>query len=248
MPISPKRLPITEHLRELRYRLIIVVIIVFVGSVAMYFPAPHFYRLVMQPILHIFEGQDLMLIKPFETFTLRFKAAFYATIVLGSPIIIWQIMAFFLPALKPNERRWVVPTFATMVVLFATGIVFAHQIIIPTAFSWLAGQVWEGVVQMPEANEYFSGAMVLLLGFGIVFQLPVIVFYLLIFNVVPYHRLRSNWRVVYAALAVIAAMATPPDPVTMLSFALVLIGLYEFTMLLARIVLAKRIAKMAQDY
>ncbi len=248
MPISPKRLPITEHLRELRYRLIIVAIVVFVGTVAMYFPAPHFYRFVMQPILHIFEGQDFILIKPFETFTLRFKTAFYSTVVLGSPIIIWQIMAFFLPALKPNERRWVVPTFAIMVVLFVVGIVFAHQIIIPTAFTWLAGQVWEGVAQMPEANEYFSGAVLLLLGFGIVFQLPVIVFYLLIFNVVPYHRLRSNWRIVYTVLAVLAAMATPPDPVTMASFFLVLIALYETTMALARVILAKRIARLAQDY
>jgi sec-independent protein translocase protein TatC len=244
MPIGPKRLPITEHLRELRHRLIIIAIVVLVGSVVMYFPAPYFYNLVMEPIQHIFGDQELILLNPFETFTLRFKVALYATLVVGSPIIIWQVMAFFLPALKPRERRWIVPTFTAMVLLFAGGVVFAQQIILGTAFEWIVGQAWEGVTQMPEASTYFQGAVMMLLGFGLAFQLPVVVFYLMVFDIVPYAKLRANWRVVYTVLLVAAAGATPDwSPVTMLALFGALVGLYELSMALARIVLVKRIAR-----
>lgn len=244
MPIGPKRLPITEHLRELRHRLIIIAIVVFVGSVVMYFPAPYFYNLVMEPILHIFGDQPLVVLNPFETFTLRFRAALYATLVIGSPIIIWQVMAFFMPALKPNERKWLVPTFLTMVLLFAAGVVFAHQVILGTAFEWIVGQAWEGVTQMPEASTYFQGAIMLLIGFGLAFQLPIVIFYLMVFNIVPYQKLRKNWRIVYTVLMVVAAGATPDwSPVTMLALFGALVGLYELSMALARVVLVKRIAR-----
>ena len=244
MPIDPKRLPLMEHLRELRRRLTIIAIVVFAGSVAMYFPAPFFYNLTMAPIIHIFGDQQLILLNPFETFTLRFKVALYATLVIGSPIIIWQVMAFFLPALKPNERRWLIPTFFAMVTLFATGVYFAHQVILGTAFEWIVGQAWEGVTQMPEASTYFQGAILLLLGFGLAFQLPVVVFYLMLFNIVPYHKLRANWRVVYTLLIVVSAGATPDwSPVTMLALFGALVGLYEASMALARVTLSKRIAK-----
>ncbi len=244
MPISPRRLPITEHLRELRHRLVIIAIVVFAGSIAMYFPAPFFYDLAMSPIVHLFGDQPLVLLNPFETFTLRFKVALYATLVVGSPIIIWQVMAFFLPALKPNERRWLLPTFAAMVILFVGGVVFAHQVVLGTAFEWIVGQAWEGVTQMPEASTYFTGAILLLLGFGLGFQLPVVVFYLMIFNIVPYDKLRKNWRVAYTVLIVVSASATPDwSPVTMLALFGALVALYEISMLLARVVLARRIAR-----
>ncbi len=222
----------------------VIAIVVILGSIAMYVPAPHFYRFVMGPIAHIFGDQPMVLLNPFETFTLRFKVALYATLVVGSPIIIWQVMAFFLPALKANERRWLIPTFIAMVVLFVGGVVFAHQIILSTAFEWIVGQAWEGVTQMPEASTYFSGATLLLLGFGMGFQLPVIVFYLMIFNIVPYHKLRKNWRVAYLAMSVVSASATPDwSPVTMLALFAALVALYEMSMGLARVVLAKRIAR-----
>jgi sec-independent protein translocase protein TatC len=248
MPIGPKRLPITEHLRELRHRLIVIAIVVFAGSIVLYFPAPYFYNLVMEPIQHIFGDQQLVVLNPFETFTLRFKVALYATLVVGSPIIIWQVMAFFLPALKPKERKWIVPTFSAMVVLFAGGVIFAHQIILGTAFEWIVGQAWEGVTQMPEASTYFQGAVMLLLGFGLAFQLPVVVFYLMIFNIVPYDKLRANWRIVYTVLIVVSAGATPDwSPVTMLALFGALVGLYEISMGLARFVLVKRIARRREQ-
>lgn len=246
MPIGPKRLPFFEHLAELRGRLIVVVIAVSVASLGLYTWAWDVYDFVMKPILPLLEERgvpDLVTLGPFEGFTLRFKVAMYASIVVVSPIIIWQVMAFFLPALRPKERRYVIPTFIAMLVLFLGGIVFAYSVVAPTGFEWMIDQLGGSVSLMADANRWFSGVTLLLLAFGVGFQLPVIVFYLLIFNIIPYAKMRQNWRVAYVVIMIVAAVATPDwSPVTMGALFGALVILYEASMLLARGVLNKRIA------
>ncbi|MDA3936085.1 MAG: twin-arginine translocase subunit TatC, partial [Actinomycetota bacterium] len=107
MPIGPKRLPLLEHLDELRKRLAVIAAVVFVGSMALYFYADWIYDLIMAPIIEVLGGENLNVFGPFEGFGLRFKVSLYATLIVGSPIILWQIMAFFLPALKPKEQHYV---------------------------------------------------------------------------------------------------------------------------------------------
>lgn len=247
MPIGPKRLPFFEHLSELRSRLIVIVAAVGVASLALYTWAWEVYDFVMKPVLPLLAERgvpDLVTLGPFEGFTLRFKVAMYASVVVVSPIIIWQIMAFFLPALKPKERRYIIPTFIAMLTLFLGGIVFAYQVVAPTGFEWMIDQLGGSVSLMADANRWFSGVTLLLLAFGVGFQLPVIVFYLLIFNIIPYAKLRQNWRVAYVIIMIVAAVATPDwSPVTMGALFGALVLLYEASMLLARGVLNKRIAQ-----
>lgn len=236
-------MPFLEHFGELRRRLAVIAALVIVGSASLYWWAPQIYDFFMSPIMPIFGDTKLVFLGPFEGFTLRFKVALYATLVLGSPIIIWQVLAFFLPALKTRERRWVIPTFAAMVVLFAVGVYFCHTYVLYTAFEWMVAQAWDSVQALPDASKYFQGSILLVLGFGMGFQLPVVVFYLVLFDIVPYAKLRSNWRVAYVVLLVVASVATPDwSPVTMgLLFAALLV-LYEVSLLFARVLLAKRIA------
>lgn len=83
---------------------------------------------------------SFMAIDPFEAFSTRFKISIWAAIVACSPVILWQLLAFFLPALKPNERKWFIPTFAAAVALFIVGTVFCYCIILNPAFQWLTDQ------------------------------------------------------------------------------------------------------------
>ncbi|PKQ29953.1 MAG: twin-arginine translocase subunit TatC [Actinobacteria bacterium HGW-Actinobacteria-10] len=243
MPIKPKRMGWLDHLDELRRRLAVIAGVILLGSIALYAVAPELYDFFMQPIIQVLDGRQFITTTPFENFTLRFKIAFYATLVLGSPVIIWQVMAFFLPALKPNEQKWVLPTFAAMVVLFLGGAYFCHSVVLPAAFEWMIGQAWSSVDVLPSANLYFQGASLLVIAFGVGFQLPVVVFYLMLFNIVPYATLRSNWRIAYVVMMIVASVATPDwSPVTMGALFGALLVLYEASMLLARVVLAKRIA------
>ncbi len=243
MPIGPKRMAFFDHLDELRKRLAIIAGVIFFGSLALYSFAWPIYDWFMAPIIAIFDGQKFITLNPFENFTLRFKISLYATLVIASPIIIWQVFAFFLPALKAKERKWVGPTFVAMVVLFAAGVIFCHQVVVPTAFQWMVGQAGPSVDVMPSASAYFQGAILLVIAFGIGFQLPVIVFYLVLFDIIPYAKLRANWRIAYIVMMIVASIATPDwSPVTMGALFIALVVLYEASLLLARVVLAKRIA------
>ncbi|MCL2503937.1 MAG: twin-arginine translocase subunit TatC [Coriobacteriia bacterium] len=287
MPIGPRRLPFFQHLAELRNRLMIILLTVTVGSLVLY--SDIFYwpilEFVFKPIRHLVEY--IFVTNPFESFTFRFKISLFAAVVILSPVIIYQILAFLLPALKPKEQKWVIPTIAVAVVLFLSGVVFSYTVVMRPAFEFMfaqakivqpvvenAGgipgiiQTWTTNVQqwfanllgvststgggdtggdsivgtLPNADTYLTGVLLLLLGFGAAFEVPIVVFYAIGFGLIPYHSLRGSWRYVYTILAIVAAVATPDwSPVTFgLAFGALLV-LYEGSLLFARVVFAKRI-------
>lgn len=242
MPILPQRMPFFEHIAELRRRIIVIAVTILVLSMALYTWGWDIYNFVMAPILPQLDSAPTIF-TPFGTFGLRFQVAFYASLVVGAPIIIWQLMAFFLPALKSKERRYVIPTFISAVVLFALGTTFCYTVILDVGFQWILAQGGTAVQVVPDAQKFFQGVIMLLLGFGIGFELPIVVFYLVIFNIVPYAKLREQWRLVYVSLMFVASAATPDwSPWTMGGLYGALVLLYEGSMLLARVTLRKRIA------
>jgi sec-independent protein translocase protein TatC len=242
MPITPSRMPFFDHIAELRRRIVVIAVTIIVGSMALYTWGWQIFDLVMAPITPLLNGMKWQIFTPFGTFGLRFTVAFYASLVVGAPIIIWQIMAFFLPALRDKEKRYIFPTFIALILLFITGVAFCYFVILSTAFQWIFAQGGAGIGVTPDASKYFQGVIMMLLGFGIGFELPVVVFYLVIFNIVPYTKLRSGWRVVYVVLMVVASAATPDwSPWTMGGLFAALVVLYEVSMLLARVTLRKRI-------
>lgn len=250
MPIGPARMPLFDHLGELRMRLVRIVVCLLVGVCVFYFATPTMGQFLMIPIAeYLPKGPDglpsFMAIDPFEAFSTRFKISIWAAIVACSPVILWQLLAFFLPALKPNERKWFIPTFAAAVVLFIVGTVFCYCIILNPAFQWLTDQAYGMSAQvLPQASSYLDIIIKFEIGFGFAFELPVVVFYLVIFDIIPYKKMRGQWRTIYVVLMVLCAMITPDaSPITMLLMFAALIVLYEVSLLLARIVLSKRIKK-----
>ena len=241
-------MPFLEHIGELRKRVTIVLAVLAVAVVGLYFVTKPIYLFLMRPVWPILAGGKPIAIGVLDPMTVRFGLAFWSAVVLTSPIILWQALAFFLPALRPKERKWVLPTFAAMVALFAAGVVFCYGIILGPSFAWLAAQT-DGIMSfMPQAGDMLTVVEFFLLGFGIAFQTPVVVFYLVYFGVVPYATLRKNWRVVYVTTFVLAAAITPDwSPVSMISLALAMIVLYEISLATVRVVLAKRIKARAAE-
>ena len=235
-----------KELGELRRRLTIVVVSVIVCALVVYFATPTLIELMMGQIEEAMRGQELVVMSVLGGFTIRFKVALFFSVIVCSPIIIWEVLAFFLPALKPKERRWVVPTVAAMVFLFFLGMVFCFFIIQPAAFGWLLEQSFEIGTIVPNAEDYLDIYMLLEIGFGIAFQLPLLVFYLSIFHLVPYKTFRSQWRIVYVAFMVLSAIVTPDaSPVTMILMFAVLIALYEAALAVARFAIVARDGKEA---
>ena len=121
MPIGPARMPLFDHLGELRRRVTIIVMSVIVCAVVVYFATPTLIEIMMEQISDAMRGGQLTVLTALGGFTIRFKVACFFAVIICTPIIIWEVMGFFLPALKPKERKWVVPTVAAMVALFFLG-------------------------------------------------------------------------------------------------------------------------------
>ena len=242
MPIGPARMPLMEHLGELRMRLVRIVAVLAIAVVIFYMASATLVSFLIQPIAEFIPDGALTTLTPFEGFSVRFKVSLWASVVACSPIILWQILAFFLPALKPNERKWFIPTFSVAVALFIFGTVFCYLIILDPAFQWLTDQSAGFANVQAQASTYVDVIIKFELGFGLAFELPLVIFYLIFFDVVPYQKLRSAWRTVYVVIMVISAMITPDaSPVTMLLLFAAMIVLYEGSLLVSRLVLRDRI-------
>lgn len=249
MPIGPARMPLMDHLGELRRRLVQVVVCLLIATCVLYMFTPYIVDFLINPISqYLSDGtESLILTKPFEGFSLKFLVALFAAVIVCSPLIFWEILAFFLPALKPNERRYVVPTFFVAVFLFALGMVFGYGFCLRPTFAFLLGESGTLGTVFPVASDYIKFIMIFLVAFGVAFELPVVVFYLIMFDIISYSKMRSSWRVVYVVLLCLSAVVTPDaSPVTMCILFAALIALYEASMLAARIALSRKIKKQRE--
>lgn len=254
MPIGPARMPLFDHLGELRMRLVRIVACLGIAVCVFYLSAPIMGQFLLLPIAEFlpFDPEtgwvETVALDPFEAFATRFEIAFFYSVIATSPVILWQLLAFFLPALKPKERKWFMPTFAVGVVLFILGVVFCYLIILQAAFQWLTDQAMGLGYVEPRMSSYIDIIIKFEVAFGFAFELPLVIFYLVIFDVIPYKKLRESWRVVYVVLMVLCAVITPDaSPVTMLLLFAAMIALYELSLLAARVVLAKRIKKQNEE-
>lgn len=253
MPIGPARMSLMDHLGELRMRLVRIVVCLLISACVFYLATPTITQFLLMPVAdympHTETGAvDLNFFGAFDAFSVRLMVALWTGGVACAPIILWQILAFFLPALKPRERKWFIPTFIAAVCLFIFGTAFCYLIILSPAFEWLTDQASGFGTILPEAGRWIDIIIKFELGFGFAFELPLVVFYLVLFDIVPYSKLRASWRVVYVALLVFSAMVTPDaSPVTMGLMFAAMIFMYELSLFVARVALKKRIAKQKRQ-
>jgi sec-independent protein translocase protein TatC len=253
MPIGEAQMPLFAHLGELRRRLTIVLVTVVVTSCVFWILfSDSLVLFLVQPIgSYLLNGKPvdslddlrgaLSILTPLGGFSIRFKVAFIFAVLVTCPVWTWQILAFFLPALKPNERKWVIPTFFAAIILWVFGMVFCYLIILDPAFEWMISQSTDIASVVADASLYVNTIILFELAFGIAFELPLVVFYLTVFKIVSYQKLRGSWRYVYIGLLVVSAMVTPDfSPVTMLMMFAAMLGLYEGSLLVARMVLSAR--------
>ncbi len=248
MPIGPARMPLLDHLGELRRRVVIIVVCFLIAVVALYSIADQLINFLKQPIAEFLPEGDIYTTGAFEGFTLKFAVSAYAALVVTSPIIFWELFAFFLPALRPNERKYVLPTFFIAVALFIVGMVFCYSFCLGAAFEWLTGEAKGFSTLLPSASDYIHYVILFEIAFGIAFELPLVIFFLVLFNIVPYKKLRKSWRIVYIALMILSAVVTPDaSPVTMLIMFAALVALYEIALAIARVALAKKIKRQQEE-
>lgn len=245
MPVGPARMPLLDHLSELRRRLTIIVVCVIVMAVVMYAASPTLIQILVDPIREFLpDDGKLYITTALGGFTLRFKVSMFFSVVVCCPIIIFQAMGFFMPALTPKEQKWATPTIAALVFLFFFGMIFCYLFILNATFGWMLDQISDFGTIFSDAEDYVNMITLLMLGFGVAFELPLVIFYLCAFHLVPYKTMREQWRVIYTVLLVGSAVVTPDaSPITMFLMFAAVIVLYEISLAVARRVLIARDGK-----
>src|SRR3977135_2321376 len=219
-----------EHLVELRKRLIHSLIAIGIGAFIGVYIAKYIIVFITRPMLAALKSanlqQQLGYTHPACGFNLILTLGIYIGIVLASPVVLYQIWLFVAPALYKHERSAITGFLFSTVFLFLGGIAFGYFVTLPYILKFLVS--FQGpVVPMISINEYFDLTLMVLLGLGLVFEFPILVFFLSLFGIVTPKFLWKNIRYAILIIAIVAAVITPtPDAMTMLIFMAPMIGLY----------------------
>jgi sec-independent protein translocase protein TatC len=244
-----------EHLVELRKRLIHSMIAIGIGAFIGVYIAKYVIDFVTRPILRAFAvnhlESKLIYTHPAGVFNLILSLGIYIGIVLASPVVLYQIWLFVAPALYKHERSAIAGFLFSTVFLFIAGIAFGYFVTLPYVLNFLMGfqsSSLPNITPMITVNEYFDLTLMILLGLGLVFELPVLMFFLSLFGIVTPQFLWKNVRYAIALIAVVAAIITPtPDATTMLIFMAPMLGLYFIGMGVSWLVVRSKNKKLAAE-
>ena len=181
MSDEQSKMPLFQHLEELRTRLLICCLAVGVGFVVSYFFSSRIFELLMKPWVNAMPpGQPAKLIytAPHEAFFVYMKVSFISGTLLAAPVILWQIWRFVAPGLYENEKKYMLPVIFCSCFCFVSGVLFGYFVVIPVAFKFFASFSSEYITPMLRTTEYLAFANKMLLCFGLAFQLPVFAFFL----------------------------------------------------------------------
>jgi len=252
------RMPLLDHLIELRNRLMWSFGALIVAFLVCYQFKEIIYRFLQHPLAEAFAsqgeaGRRMIFTGLTEAFFTYIKVSFWAAVCIAFPVIAAQIWKFVVPGLYKNERRAFLPYLFATPVLFIMGAALAYFVVIPIAFRFFLSFETPGgdgslpIVSEPKVNEYLSLVMTLLLAFGVAFQLPVLLTLMARAGIITSQGLISKWRYAFVGMFAVAAVLTPPDVVSQCSLAIPLILLYFLSIFTCRLVEKQRAKREAAE-
>ena len=245
-PEEEVRATFFEHLQELRTRLVRALLGVAVGTAATGAFAERIYRWLMEPVIRSLpEGQQhLNFTSYLEPFFVYLKVAIYCGLFLAAPWVLWQLWLFVAPGLYKREKKVVVPFLVSGTALFYGGAAFCYFLIMPYAFPALAGIAGPDMTPILTMKEQLTLVLAMMLGFGIVFEVPVVMAFLSMVGLVSAEFLARYRRVAIIVNVILAAIITPTgDPFNLALMAVPMIVFYEIGVLLARFLGKKKSAQ-----
>ena len=243
-----------EHLSELRKRIINSLYAIGAGAFIGVYLSKYFIKWITEPIVKALSQSglppELVYTHPAGYLNTYITLGVYLGIVLASPVVLYQLWLFVAPALYKHERKDVAVFIVPTVFLFLTGIAFGYFITLPYVLRFLVS--FQGNVgpikPMITVNEYFDLVLLILLSLGLVFELPILIFFLTLFGIVTPAFLWRNSRYAVLIIAVVAAIVTPtPDATTMLVFMMPMIGLYFIGIAVSALAMRKKRKREAAE-
>lgn len=236
-PASTGHLTIVEHLTELRRRLVISAAAIAAGAVICF--------IFSEPIISFFvryytdatdgEKQSLIFLGPLDAFATRIKIATYGGIVLALPVWLYQVWRFITPGLHPKEKRYAIPFVLTSIVLFALGALVA-LLTLPQALDFLLNIGGSELRPELTADKYLGLISLMIVAFGLAFEFPVVLVFLLLAHVITTQQLRRWRRIAIVVIVAFAALITPSqDPYSLFAMAVPMYLFYELSIIIGRI-------------
>ena len=236
------KMSLTEHLIELRKRLTNALIAVLVGFVVCYYFKDWLFIIITRPLTAALPKSSYLIYTGLtQAFFTYMKIAFFASVILTSPFIMYQVWKFIAPALLPNEKKFVVPFVLLSTLLFLSGVTFGYFVVLPPAFEFFVSFNNDYLRAMISFGDYLSFFVTFLLGFGASFQLPVIIFFLAKLGIVTDKMLSKNRKYAILLIFIVAAVLTPsPDALSQILMAVPLLFLYEISIFIAKFAAKKK--------
>ena len=224
---------LVEHLDELRNRLIVSAAVLVVACGLCFWQNHLLLQIANKPLPNGIKPITFGITEPFmETM----KISIYAGLLISLPVLLYQAYAFLLPALKPTEKRVVIPFLILVPTLFITGVVFSYFVVVPAATKFLLNFNQSEFNIQVQASRYYSFLITTLIALGLVFQVPMGIVALTRLGIVTPKQLSQNRRYAYLILAIVAMLLPGTDPVTMLIELAPLLALFELSLILARLI------------
>ncbi|MGL1935283.1 MAG: twin-arginine translocase subunit TatC [Fibrobacterales bacterium] len=232
MSESVSTMPLMTHLGELKNRVFKIALAVFLSGATCLFNIKYVWQFFLNPYI---KSSDINIINiaPTEALIIDFKVAFMAGAIIASPIIFWQVYSFIAPALYKKEKRVLIPAVFFSVLFFLMGAGFALVVVIPASLSFLATYGSSVAEQTWTQASYANFLIRMMMVFAIMFQMPIITSFLAGLKLITAQFLLAQFKIAILVIFVVAAMLTPPDPVSMVLLACPIIVLYLLSVLLA---------------
>ncbi|WP_457680059.1 twin-arginine translocase subunit TatC [Thermovibrio sp.] len=226
--LREEELPITEHIEELRERLIKSAVAILLGFLVAWPFKKKILLFLERPLPPDLRGK-LIFLSPPEAFFTALKVSFFAGILIASPFVLYQVWKFIEPGLYEHEKKFILPFMFFSVLFFFLGASFAYFVILPFGLRFLLGFMGDLLTPQITVGNYISFVIQMILAFGFVFLLPVIVWLLSKLGVINYKMLEKNRKYAILIIFIVAALLTPPDAFSQIMMAIPLLALYEFS-------------------
>jgi len=238
-----KVMPFLDHLEEFRQRLLKCIFAIMLFSVASYFFSKQIMKILLRPYP---KEEKLIFLAPTEGFITYIKISVFVGIIISLPVIFYQLWKFVAPGLYKKERKYIPMIVFFSTLFFLTGALFCYFIIIPYGLNFLLGFSTDQLEPNIQIKEYLKFVTLLIMVFGIIFELPLLSYFLTKMELITPEFMRSKRRYGIVAIFILAAVLTPPDIVTQLFLAGPLIILYEISIWVSKVVMLRK-AKKTND-
>jgi sec-independent protein translocase protein TatC len=236
------KMPLTSHLEELRKRLVRILIAVGIAFLGCFAFKEELFRIIAQPLISVLPpGTHMVYTGLPEAFFTYIKVSFYAGIFVASPVVLYHIWKFISPGLFPKEKKFVAPFVITSSLLFVGGVCFGYFLVLPSAYKFFLEFTTDFLKPMLSMREYLTLTLKLLLAFGVIFEIPVFLFFMTKIGLVTPRKLARMRRYAIVVCFIVAAIITPtPDAFTQCMMAIPMVILYEVGIIVSKLATRKK--------